>query len=136
MSDFWIQNSNNFPELKDIKQWLDDGNENDFFESIVKQANNRILSDRQIESAQKGFDKIMNPAKRIEFDELEKKAYVIILNHLSLISPMGYDFYNSISMQISSKKYLSEKQWESVKRKFYRFRKSLLRTIFTGSTQK
>ena len=124
------------PELEDIKKWLDAGNKNDFYDSIIKQASVRTLSPRQAEAVKTGADKIKNPPKRIEFDELSAKVFVKVLNYLADISPMGSDFYQSIETQIKNKKFLTEKQWESIKKKFYRFRKSLLRKIFTGSTQK
>ena len=132
----WEENIAAVPELEDIKRWLGQGNKNDFLESIIQQADRRKLSDRQLESAKNAADKIKNPPKRITFDELDKMAYSKVLGYLANISPTGYDFYSSISQQIVDKGSLSEKQWDSVTKKFYRFRKSLLRKIFTGSTQK
>lgn len=132
----WEENLTRFPELEEIKKWLAAGNKNEFYDSIVNQATKRKLSDRQIESAQRSFEKIKNPPKRVTFDDLEVQAYTRILVWLADISPMGGEFYRSIEVQIKNKKQLSEKQWESVTKKMYRFRKSLLRKCFTGQTKK
>lgn len=128
--DFYKENLKNLPELNDLKKWIDAGNQNDFLESIFAQASKRILSDSQVNAAIKSFYKINNPPKKIEFDAQEQFVFRVILNHLSEISPQGYDFYNSLSMQIESKGWLTEKQWEAAKKKFHRFRKALLRRIF------
>lgn len=123
------ENLKSFPELNDLKKWIDAGNKNDFLESIFAQASKRVLSDKQINAAINSYYKIMNPPKRITFDEQEQIAYKTALNILANASPMGYEFYTSIMDQIGEKKSLSEKQWESVKKKFHRFRKTLMRKI-------
>jgi len=132
----WEENVETYPELEEVKAWIDRGNKNDFYQSIIDQAEKRKLSDKQIESVKRSFEKIKNPPKKILFDDLDTIVYSRILDLLSNISPMGSEFYMSIKNQIKSKKELSEKQWAAVTKKFYRFRKSLLRSIFTGSTKK
>ena len=132
----WEENVSNFPELEEIKNWLIQGNKNDFYESIVRQANKRILSQAQIDAAQKSFNKIKNPPKSRQFNDYEVKAFSKIFSILSSVSPMGSEFYKSLSNQLNNKKQLSEKQWDLSLKKMYRFRKSILRTLFTGRSKK
>lgn len=132
----WEENIQAYPEIEEVKNWLDQGNKNDFYQSVIDQAKKRKLSDKQIESVKRSFDKVKNPPKKITFDDLDVLVYSKVLDILMSVSPMGSEFYNSIKNQIKDNQQLSEKQWSVVTSKFYRFRKSILRKIFTGSTKK
>lgn len=142
MTDIYKQNLAWLPELDDIKKEID-SNPNipqktkDFLGSIHSQASYRKLSQGQIDAAKSAYDRILHPPKIIEFDDERKKLFLEIIEIIITIQGWGAtEFIYSIKDRITAEERLSEKQFEALKKSIHRFRKSILRNIFTGSHKK
>ena len=129
------ENVAKFPELPQIGDWLKNNNHN-FLKSIYDNSHKWNLSDRQIESASRSWGYITDGTpkpNRITVPENEAKIYRHVAdNYLphTYYNQGQSDFLYKMIDVAEVKGEMSEKQFASMFKIFYRFRKSILKKIF------
>ena len=124
------KNLGNFPELKEIGEWLKNNN-NSFLSSIYHNAHKWELSDNQINAAKKSFDKILN-TKYVEFNDKKVKLWKKIIEEY-LPQPNYYNDstfnYDMLNLIIDNKK-LTQGQYDALYGKILKYRKSIIKKVF------
>lgn len=125
-------NKQKFPEIDKIGEWLDAGNQNDFIESVYKQASKRELSDRQIEGIKKFYERITTPKpSKLKFTEKRREALIFAIEeYLKSYAMNTYEMMNSFVDQLKRNRYLSEKQYAVITRLAHRYRKDIFKRVF------
>ena len=123
-------NLDKFPELEEIGKWLET-HENSFLSSIYRNANRYKLSDKQIEAAKNSWERI----KSTKTIKMSANTIHTLMKVYDDFLPRTY--YNNMNwvieilMRINDRNgEATEKQYESLHRIFYKYRKSTLKKIF------
>jgi len=127
------KNLENFPKLEAIGKWLKD-NKNDFLSSIYNNAQKWVLSDRQIEAAQKAWERAQKGDDReyVIFDKKRTELWIKIINDLLPASNYynNNDFQYDMLAKIEQTGKLTLGQFAPLQKKILKYKKSILKKIF------
>jgi len=121
----------NKEKLPDIDQFKDA--KNDFLKSIYSQASSRILSDNQVSTAQRVWEKLKNPPVWVNFSSEQVGVFNIIFDLLLQIQGRyASEFIYSMKKQLNEKGKLTDKQYKAVLVKMDKFKRALMKRIWSG----
>lgn len=131
-TDFYAENKKKVPDLDQFQSTKDN-----FLMSIEAQAHNRMLSDAQVEAANRKWDRFKNPPTWINFSS--KEAQILIWVAENLMAAQGRyasPFIYSVKEQIHKKGKLTQKQYAGLLSKAEHFKRSLMNRIWSENSWK